>query len=69
MLHYGHKGPKKIGINDEFLKWLTDPVLNGGGADFDFGCYGANILTWIMNGEKPNSVTAITKQLQSENNP
>ena len=69
MLHYGHKGPKKIGINDEFLEWLTDPVLNGGGADFDFGCYGANILTWIMNGEKPNSVTAITKQLQAENNP
>ena len=69
MLHYGHKGPKKIGINDEFLEWLTDPVLNGGGADFDFGCYGANILTWIMDGKKPNSVTAITKQLQAENNP
>ncbi len=69
MLHYGHKGPKKIGINDEFLEWLTDPLMNGGGADFDFGCYGANVLTWIMNGEKPNSVTAITKQLQAENNP
>jgi len=69
MLHHGHKGPKKIGINNEFLEWLTDPRLNGGGADFDFGCYGANILTWIMDGEKPNSVTAITKQLQAENNP
>ncbi len=69
MLHYGHKGPKKIGINNEFLEWLTDPSLNGGGADFDFGCYGLNILTWIMDGEKPNSVTAITKQLQAENNP
>lgn len=69
MLNYGHKGPKKIGINDEFLEWLTDPSLNGGGADFDFGCYGANILTWIMGGEKPKSVTAITKQLQAENNP
>ena len=28
----GHKGPKKIGVSDEFLKWLSDPILNGGGA-------------------------------------
>jgi predicted dehydrogenase len=65
----GHKGPKKIGVDDEFLEWLTDPVLNGGGAITDFGCYGANLLTWIMKGERPNSVTAITDQQQPENNP
>ena len=65
----GHKGPKKIGVDDEFLEWLTDPVLNGGGAITDFGCYGANLLTWIMEGKKPNSVTAITMQQQPENNP
>lgn len=65
----GHKGPKKIGVDKEFLDWLTDPVLNGGGAITDFGCYGANLLTWIMEGKKPNSVTAITVQQQSENNP
>ena len=65
----GHKGPKKIGVNEEFLDWLTDPVQNGGGAITDFGCYGANLLTWLMDGQKPNSVTAITQQLQSENNP
>lgn len=65
----GHKGPKKIGVSKEFLSWLTDPVLNGGGAITDFGCYGTNLITWIMEGEKPNSVTAITQQLQSENNP
>lgn len=69
VLRYGHKGPKKIGVNKEFLDWLTDPTLNGGGAITDFGCYGANILTWIMEGQKPNSVTAITTQLQPENNP
>ncbi len=65
----GHKGPKKIGINEEFLEWLIDPDLNGGGAIIDFGCYGANLLTWIMEGEKPNKVTAITQQQQPENNP
>jgi len=65
----GHKGPLKIGVNKEFLDWLTDPVKNGGGAITDFGCYGANIATWMMNGEKPLSVVAVTQQLQKENNP
>ncbi|MEX0289039.1 MAG: Gfo/Idh/MocA family protein [Flavobacteriaceae bacterium] len=65
----GHKGPKRIGINKEFLEWLTDPVLNGGGAITDFGCYGANLMTWLQDGKKPLSVTAVTQQLQPENNP
>ena len=65
----GHKGPKKIGVDPEFLEWLIDPVLNGGGALMDFGCYGANLSTWILNGQRPLSVTALTQQLQSENNP
>lgn len=69
MVHDGHKGPKKIGINKEFLDWLTDPVQNGGGAEIDFGCYGANLLTWFMDGKRPNSVTAVSQQLQPENNP
>lgn len=65
----GHKGPKKIGVQTEFLEWLTDPKLNGGGAIMDFGCYGANLLTWLYEGKKPNSVTAVTQQLQANNNP
>ncbi|UZD22583.1 Gfo/Idh/MocA family oxidoreductase [Algoriphagus halophytocola] len=65
----GHKGPKKIGVNEEFLEWLTDPKLNGGGAIIDFGCYGANLVTWLHQGKRPNSVTAVTNQLQPENNP
>lgn len=65
----GHKGPVKIGVNKEFVEWLTDPVKNGGGAITDFGCYGANIATWMLNGEKPLSVVAVTQQLQKENNP
>ncbi|TRX60887.1 Gfo/Idh/MocA family oxidoreductase [Fulvivirga sp. M361] len=65
----GHKGPKKIGVDHEFLEWLTDPVQNGGGAITDFGCYGINLTTWLMNGEKPYAVTAVTQQQQPENNP
>jgi len=65
----GHKGPKKIGVNSEFLDWLTDPVQNGGGAITDFGCYGANLMTWLQEGKRPISVTAVTQQFQAENNP
>jgi predicted dehydrogenase len=66
VVHDGHKGPKEIGVNKEFLDWLTDPILNGGGAIIDFGCYGANLITWLMNGEKPISVTALTQQIKPD---
>lgn len=65
----GHKGPKNIGVNAEFLEWLTDPVQNGGGALVDFGCYGANIATWMAEGKRPLGVTAVTGQFQPQNNP
>lgn len=32
VFHTGHMGPEEIGCSKEFLEWLTDPVLNGGGA-------------------------------------
>ena len=64
VVHMGHQGPKEIGCSADFLKWLTDPVKNGGGAVMDFGCYGANLMTWLMDGNKPLSVTAITRQLK-----
>lgn len=60
----GHPGPKLIGVGPEFLAFLSDPKQNGAGALFDFGCYGPNLMTWLMDGETPLSVTAITKQLQ-----
>lgn len=59
--HDGHQGPKEIGCSEEFLAWLTDPVLNGAGALNDFGCYGADLMTWMMHGQKPIAVTAITR--------
>ena len=64
VFNHGHEGPKKIGINKEFLDWLADPEQNGGGAIVDFGCYGANLMTWLMQGERPESVTAVTAQFQ-----
>lgn len=64
--HDGHEGPKEIGVSKEFLSWLTDPIQNGGGAIIDFGCYGANLMTWLMNGEAPISVTAVTKQIKKD---
>lgn len=65
-IYDGHYGPWEIRCREEFLKWLTDPVLNGGGAVVDFGCYGANIATWFLEGEKPKSVYAILKQHKPE---
>jgi predicted dehydrogenase len=57
----GHQGPKEIGVQPEFLAWLTDPAKAGGGALFDFGCYGANLITWLMDNQVPISVSAITQ--------
>jgi predicted dehydrogenase len=56
----GHEGPKEIGVQPEFLSWLKDPAKNGAGALFDFGCYGANLMTWLMDNKPPISVSAIT---------
>lgn len=64
VFHHGHKGPKEIGVGKEFLDWLADPKGNGGGAMIDFGCYGANIMTYLMKGQKPLSVTAITQNFK-----
>jgi len=64
VVHDGHQGPKEIGVSPQFFEWLTDPVKNGGGALIDFGCYGANLMTYLMKGEQPISVTATTKQFK-----
>ncbi len=64
VIHDGHQGPKEINVNKEFFDWLTDPIQNGGGALIDFGCYGANLMTYLMKGEQPISVTAVTQQFK-----
>ena len=64
VVHDGHQGPKEIGCSKDFLAWLTDPVKNGGGALMDFGCYGADLMTWLMNGKAPVAVTAVTQHIK-----
>jgi len=66
VVHDGHRGPKEIGCSTNFLAWLTDPVLNGGGTLNDFGCYGAVLATWLMDGQRPVSVQAMTQHLKPE---
>jgi len=65
----GHQGPFEIGCGKEFTDWLTDPKLNGGGAVIDFGCYGANLVTWLLNGEKPVKVYCVLKQQKPDKYP
>ncbi len=59
VVHDGHQGPEEIGVPPEFLGWLTDPAQNGAGALYDFGCYGADLMTWLMHGQTPLTVTAV----------
>jgi glucose-fructose oxidoreductase len=66
MVRDGHRGPKLIHVSPEFFAWLTDPKLNGAGALYDFGCYGADLMTWLMHGEAPLSVSAVTQHLQPD---
>ena len=66
VVHDGHEGPKEINVPKEFFDWLTDPVKNGGGAIMDFGCYGANLITWLMDGQRPTSVTAVTQTIKPD---
>lgn len=60
----GIRGPKEIQCPPEFLEWETDS--HGGGALMDFACYGANIMTWLMDGQRPTSVFAVTQHFKPD---
>jgi len=62
----GHQGPKEIGVGPEFLAFLRNPTLNGAGALFDFGCYGANLMTWLMDNHRPSAVMAMTRHIKPQ---
>jgi len=66
VVHDGHQGPKEINVLPEFFAWLTDPKLDGAGALYDFGCYGADLMTWLMDGQRPVTVTAVTQQIKPD---
>jgi len=64
VVQYGHRGPKEIGITQQFANWLYDPKKNGGGAIMDFGCYGAELSLWLKG--RPRRVFATTQKLKIE---
>lgn len=64
IFRHGHKGPIEIGCQAWFTTWLTDPQANGGGAVIDFGCYGAVLATWLMDGQKPTQIVASRARLK-----
>src|SRR5882762_5405255 len=64
IVQYGHRGPKEIGVSQQFANWLYDPVKNGGGAIMDFGCYGAELSLWLKG--RPSRVYATTRKLKTE---
>jgi predicted dehydrogenase len=69
VIHDGHKGPKEIHMPDEFLSWLGDPKQGGAGALYDFGCYGADLMTRILHGQSPLTVTEILNHDKPESYP
>jgi len=66
IVQYGHRGPKEIGVSQQFASWLYDPVRNGGGAIMDFGCYGAELSLWLKG--RPTRVYATTRKMKVEQN-
>ena len=68
VLRIGHSGPGPT-TSSEFLSWLTDPRLNGGGVVMDFGCYGADLLTVLMGNEPPKSVVAVLQTFRPDRYP
>ena len=66
IVQYGHRGPKEIGVSQQFASWLYDPVKNGGGAIMDFGCYGAELSLWLKG--RPSRVYATTRKMKVEQN-
>lgn len=53
----GHHGPKEIGCGPEFVSWLYDEKLNGGGAIADFGSYGCVAARYLFG--MPETVYAV----------
>lgn len=64
LIRDGHPGPIESGCGAPFLAWLTDPARSGGGALTDFGCYGANLMTALMDGRLPETVTASARTVK-----
>ena len=62
----GHRGRRRSTSSRSFSTGCRTRSSNGGGALFDFGCYGANLMTWMMDNQRPLAVTAVTQQFQPD---
>ena len=62
--HGRPRGPERDRRRPRVPRLADRPVKNGGGALFDFGCYGANLMTWMMDNERPRAVTAMRHQFK-----
>ncbi len=60
----GHFGPKEIGCGPEFVGWLYDERLNGGGAIADFGSYGCAVARYLLG--MPETVYAVRGNLTKD---
>lgn len=69
VFYAGHAGPVALHTGPEFVAWLTDPEQNGAGALYDFGCYGADLVTFLLKGKLPISVTAVAQTDDSKDYP
>ena len=58
----GHSGPKAI-RSGRVPRLASRSVRNGAGALYDFECYGANLMTWMMDNQAM-AVTATTQRFQ-----
>jgi predicted dehydrogenase len=63
-MRLGHQGPKEIGCGPEFVAWLYDEKLNGGGAIADFGSYGCVAARYLFG--MPESVYAVRGNLTKD---
>lgn len=62
----GHGGPVESGCQPRFLDWLLDPAESGGGALVDFGCYGVNLVSALLEGRRPRNVTAAVRRFKPD---
>lgn len=69
VFRFGHRGPIEVGAGESFLDWLTSADAAGGGALVDFGCYGALLSTWLMSGQAPLAVNAVSASLKPDRYP
>jgi len=63
----GHAGPREFGCSPQFVEWLYDPRLNGGGALVDYCGYGAMLCRLVLG--RPQTVTAVSARLRKADLP